>query len=104
MPAIEITFGETRRAASQAVAAWAHFRFRVAIGRRSIVQAMTTPNKLAASLFIGYSPVYAVEENASANSSFTLLRVKAMQHAMHKRREQDRDDPDEGESGKQGVT
>src|SRR5437762_6958039 len=36
MPAIEIAFGETFRAASQAVAAWAHFRSRVAIGRRSI--------------------------------------------------------------------
>src|SRR5205823_355816 len=41
MPAIEIPFGETRRAASQAVAAWAHFRFRVAMGRRSIVHAIT---------------------------------------------------------------
>src|SRR4029077_13792284 len=36
MPAIEIAFGETFRAASHAVAACAHFRLRVAIGRRSI--------------------------------------------------------------------
>ena len=35
IPAIEIAFGETFRAASHAVAACAHFRFRVAIGRRS---------------------------------------------------------------------
>src|SRR5438876_3040365 len=35
MPAIEIAFGETFRAASHAVASCAHFRFRVAIGRRS---------------------------------------------------------------------
>jgi len=35
IPAIEIAFGETLRAASHAVAACAHFRFRVAIGRRS---------------------------------------------------------------------
>ena len=39
MPAIEIAFGETCRAASHAVAACAHFRFRVAIGRRSISSA-----------------------------------------------------------------
>src|ERR1700757_1394902 len=37
MPAIEIAFGDTFRAASQVVADCAHFRFRVAIGRRSIV-------------------------------------------------------------------
>jgi hypothetical protein len=37
MPAIEIVFGETFRVASHAVAACAHFRLRVAIGRRSIV-------------------------------------------------------------------
>src|SRR5437773_9364966 len=37
MPAIEIAFGETSRAASHTVAACAHFRLRVAIGRRSIV-------------------------------------------------------------------
>jgi hypothetical protein len=37
MPAIEIPFGETFRAASHAVAACAHLRLRVAIGRRSIV-------------------------------------------------------------------
>jgi hypothetical protein len=36
MPAIEIAFGETFRDASQAVAPCAHFRLRVAIGRRSI--------------------------------------------------------------------
>jgi hypothetical protein len=36
-PAIEIAFGETFREASHAVAACAHFRFRVAMGRRSIV-------------------------------------------------------------------
>jgi hypothetical protein len=36
MPAMEIAFGETFREASQAVVAWAHFRLRVAIGRRSI--------------------------------------------------------------------
>src|SRR6476659_11313370 len=35
IPAIEIAFGETFRVASHAVAACAHFRFRVAIGRRS---------------------------------------------------------------------
>src|SRR4029077_502934 len=35
MPAIEIAFGETFRAASHAVASCAHFRFLVAIGRRS---------------------------------------------------------------------
>src|SRR5262245_21345569 len=37
IPAIEIAFGDTLRAASQAVADCAHFRFRVAMGRRSIV-------------------------------------------------------------------
>ena len=37
IPAIEIAFGDTLRAASHAVANCAHFRFRVAIGRRSIV-------------------------------------------------------------------
>jgi hypothetical protein len=31
MPAIEIAFGETFREASQSVAAWAHFRVRVAM-------------------------------------------------------------------------
>jgi hypothetical protein len=36
MPAIEIAFGETLREASQAVDDCAHFRLRVAIGRRSI--------------------------------------------------------------------
>ena len=36
MPAIEIAFGDTLREASDAVAACAHFRFRVAMGRRSI--------------------------------------------------------------------
>jgi len=36
MPAIEIVFGDTFREASHAVADCAHFRFRVAIGRRSI--------------------------------------------------------------------
>jgi len=40
MPAIEIAFGETFRAASHAVAVCAHFRFRVAIGRRSISSAV----------------------------------------------------------------
>src|SRR5436189_1144181 len=35
MPTIEIAFGETFRAASQAVAVCAHFRLRVAMGRRS---------------------------------------------------------------------
>jgi hypothetical protein len=65
---------------------------------------MTTPNKLAASLFIGYSPMSAVEGNASTNSSFTFLRVKAMEHAMHKRRKQHRYDPDERQAGKQSVT
>src|SRR5438093_840363 len=39
IPAIEIAFGETFRAASQAVAACAHFRLRVAIGRRSSTSA-----------------------------------------------------------------
>jgi len=56
---------------------------------------MTTPNKLTASRFIGYSPMSAVWGNASGNSSFTLLCVKAMQHPVHKRREQHRDDTDE---------
>ncbi len=37
MPAIEITFGDTFREASHVVADCAHLRFRVAIGRRSIV-------------------------------------------------------------------
>jgi hypothetical protein len=37
IPAIDIAFGDTFRDASQAVAACAHFLFRVAIGRRSIV-------------------------------------------------------------------
>src|SRR5512132_2799986 len=36
IPAMEIAFGDTFRAASQAVADCAHFRFRVAIGRRSL--------------------------------------------------------------------
>jgi hypothetical protein len=36
IPAIEIAFGDTFREASHAVAARAHFRFRVAMGRRSI--------------------------------------------------------------------
>jgi hypothetical protein len=36
MPAIEMTFGDTFREASHAVADCAHLRFRVAIGRRSI--------------------------------------------------------------------
>jgi hypothetical protein len=36
MPAIEMTFGDTFRDASHAVAACAHLRFQVAIGRRSI--------------------------------------------------------------------
>ena len=36
MPAIEIAFGDTFREASHAVAACAHFLFRVAMGRRSI--------------------------------------------------------------------
>src|SRR6266481_399844 len=36
MPAIEIAFGDTFREASHVVADCAHFRFRVAIGRRSI--------------------------------------------------------------------
>ena len=36
IPAIEIALGETFREASQAVDDWAHFRLRVAIGRRSI--------------------------------------------------------------------
>jgi hypothetical protein len=36
MPAIEIAFGETFREASHAVDDCAHFRLRVAIGRRSI--------------------------------------------------------------------
>src|SRR5205823_8245975 len=36
IPAIEIALGETLREASQAVASCAHFRLRVAIGRRSI--------------------------------------------------------------------
>src|SRR4051812_12218655 len=44
IPAIEIVFGETLRSASQVVADCAHFRFRVAIGRRSIA--------FAADLFI----------------------------------------------------
>src|SRR5436190_12008466 len=39
MPAIEIAFGETFRDASQTVTACAHFRLRVAIGRRSISSA-----------------------------------------------------------------
>src|SRR5439155_13572950 len=37
IPAIEIAFGDTFLEANHAVAACAHFRFRVAIGRRSIV-------------------------------------------------------------------
>src|SRR5919106_3335523 len=37
IPAMEIAFGETFREASHAAAACAHFRFRVAMGRRSIV-------------------------------------------------------------------
>src|SRR5512133_4186859 len=36
MPAIEIAFGDTFREASHVVADCAHFRFRVAMGRRSI--------------------------------------------------------------------
>src|SRR6266498_3260927 len=36
IPAIEIAFGETFREASQAVVACAHFRLRVAIGRRAM--------------------------------------------------------------------
>jgi hypothetical protein len=36
IPAIEIALGETFREASQAVDDWAHFRLRVAIGRRSM--------------------------------------------------------------------
>jgi len=36
IPAIEIALGETFSEASQAVDDWAHFRLRVAIGRRSI--------------------------------------------------------------------
>jgi hypothetical protein len=39
MPAVEIAFGETFREASHAVADCAHFRFRVAMGRRSIALA-----------------------------------------------------------------
>jgi hypothetical protein len=39
MPAIEIACGETFSAVSHAVAACAHFRFRVAIGRRSMSSA-----------------------------------------------------------------
>jgi endonuclease III len=35
MPAMEMEFGEILRPASQALVAWAHFRLRVAIGRRS---------------------------------------------------------------------
>src|SRR5207245_5309071 len=37
IPAIEIAFGDTFRDASHVVADCAHLRFRVAIGRRSIV-------------------------------------------------------------------
>src|SRR5262245_38102242 len=40
IPAIEIALGDTFRAASHAVADCAHFRFRVAIGRRSIAFAV----------------------------------------------------------------
>ena len=36
IPAMEIAFGDTFREASHAVAAYAHSRFRVAIGLRSI--------------------------------------------------------------------
>jgi hypothetical protein len=36
IPAIEIALGETFREASQAVVVCAHFRLRVAIGRRSM--------------------------------------------------------------------
>jgi hypothetical protein len=36
IPAIEMAFGDTFREASQDVADCAHFRFRVAMGRRSI--------------------------------------------------------------------
>jgi hypothetical protein len=36
IPAIEIAFGDTFREASQIVTDCAHFRFRVAMGRRSI--------------------------------------------------------------------
>ncbi len=42
MPAIEIALGETFRDASHAVAACAHFRLRVAIGRRSIALAVVS--------------------------------------------------------------
>src|SRR6476620_8494045 len=42
MPAIEIAFGETFREVSHAVAACAHFRFRVAMGRRSIAFAVVS--------------------------------------------------------------
>ena len=56
MPAIEIAFGETFRAASHAVASCAHFRFRVAIGRRS-------PSSAADLSIIGLKSIAGPENN-----------------------------------------
>src|SRR5690242_980209 len=56
MPAIEIAFGETFRAASHAVASCAHFRFRVAIGRRS-------PSSAADLSIVGLKSIAGPENN-----------------------------------------
>src|SRR5213593_4189666 len=68
IPAIEIAFGEIFRAASQAVAACAHFRFRVAIGRRSISSAADLS-------IVGLKPIAGLENN---DQMTTRERVKQL--------------------------
>jgi endonuclease-3 len=68
MPATEIAFGETFRAASHAVASCAHFRFRVAIGRRS-------PISVAGCCIVGLQSIAGPENNGQMTTRERVARL-----------------------------
>src|SRR5262245_40473926 len=80
MPAIEIAFGDTFRDASHAVAACAHFRFRVAMGRRSI--AFVADSVIADAIHSRVERRWPDQHSVSVGTRRNRMRSPLAQHAF----------------------